>query len=442
MAEEQMLLTPNPYSRPKKALNKVKGIVIHWYANPKSTAVANRNYFENRKGGKTGYGSAHYLLDDNDTIQAIPDLEMAYHVGSNVYTQSALKNLGSYPNNCTIGIEMSHNDLTGKPTATVYKKAVELTAKLLKKYGLTEKNVWTHNQVVGWKDCHRWYTNNPSEWVKFIADVAKALNGKTITIPTPKPTKPSDMEVVEVLNQGDKGSNVKTLQTNLNKLGYKLVVDGIFGPATDKAVEDFQRKNKLAVDGAVGPKTASALEKAISNLKKPEPKKEESKTYRVIVLPASSDSWRIYPLNKAPVKANAIDTLNPKKFGGLEYKILGNPQTDVYTIQTKDFGKVNIYGAASTGAEIVTRKEATETTKPKKSDIRSVGKIKITGVNNAAIIMDRPDRDNGKNIGTINKGDTIKISGSVRGKNNAKGYWEVIYEGRRAYISGQFGSKV
>lgn len=360
-----MLLTPNPYSRPQKKLQKVRGVVIHWYANPRSTALNNRNFFENRKSGRSGYGSAHYLVDDNKTIQDIPENEMAYHVGSNVYTPSALRNLGTYPNNCTIGIEMAHDDWTGRPSAATYARTVELAAKILRRHNLTTTALWTHHQVVGWKDCHRWYTNNPAEWVKFVADVAAAMGGRAVTIPTPKPINNRELEVIDLLNQGDKGSRVNQLQIDLNKLGYKLVVDGDFGPATDKAVEDFQRKNNLAVDGVVGPKTTAILAKAIANLTKPVPEKDSSNTSsRKLVLPATADSWRIYPINKAPIKANAIGELNPKKFGGLEYDILGNPQADVYTIQTGDFGKVNIYAASSTGAKIVAKTTQKAPAKP------------------------------------------------------------------------------
>jgi hypothetical protein len=72
-----------------------------------------------------------------------------------------------------------------------------------------------------------------------------------------------------------------------------------------------------------------------------------------IILPAEAESWRVYPLDKPPVKGNATGYLNPKKFGGLKYEIVGNPQKDVYTIVTSDFGTVNIYGAPSTGAKII-----------------------------------------------------------------------------------------
>ena len=81
-----------------------------------------------------------------------------------------------------------------------------------------------------------------------------------------------------------------------------------------------------------------------------EDKKVVSKK-KVLYLPPITTSWSVYPLDKAPVKKNAIAKLNPKKFNGLSYEILGNPQTDVYTIQTQQFGKVNIYAAKSTGAE-------------------------------------------------------------------------------------------
>lgn len=73
---------------------------------------------------------------------------------------------------------------------------------------------------------------------------------------------------------------------------------------------------------------------------------------KYINLPSGATSWRVYKTNVQPVKANACGTIKPSKFGGLSYKILANPMKDVYTIQTDSFGKVNIYGASSTGATI------------------------------------------------------------------------------------------
>lgn len=62
------------------------------------------------------------------------------------------------------------------------------------------------------------------------------------------------------LRKGDKGENVKTLQSKLKTLGFlQGTVDGIFGPKTEEAVKKFQKNNNLVVDGIVGAKTTAAL---------------------------------------------------------------------------------------------------------------------------------------------------------------------------------------
>jgi GH25 family lysozyme M1 (1,4-beta-N-acetylmuramidase) len=61
------------------------------------------------------------------------------------------------------------------------------------------------------------------------------------------------------LKKGSKGDDVKWLQVELSKVGYGLTVDGIFGPKTDSAVRDYQKKNGLMVDGIVGAITRSSL---------------------------------------------------------------------------------------------------------------------------------------------------------------------------------------
>ena len=55
------------------------------------------------------------------------------------------------------------------------------------------------------------------------------------------------------------GKEVKWGQWMLNKHGYNLKVDGIFGPKTLEAVKDFQKKKGLKVDGTVGRLTKAAL---------------------------------------------------------------------------------------------------------------------------------------------------------------------------------------
>ena len=68
-----------------------------------------------------------------------------------------------------------------------------------------------------------------------------------------------------VLRRGDNGPAVRTLQSTL-KRWYpgtepfrSLVADGDFGPATEEAVMEFQRRAGLTADGIAGPQTLAAL---------------------------------------------------------------------------------------------------------------------------------------------------------------------------------------
>lgn len=62
------------------------------------------------------------------------------------------------------------------------------------------------------------------------------------------------------LRQGSAETDwVSYLQELLRAVGYDLVVDGDFGPATDRAVRSFQESAALTVDGWVGPITWPAL---------------------------------------------------------------------------------------------------------------------------------------------------------------------------------------
>jgi hypothetical protein len=54
-------------------------------------------------------------------------------------------------------------------------------------------------------------------------------------------------------------TDVEELQSTLNRFGFALDVDGIFGSATEAAVRQFQLDHNLDDDGIVGPATWAAL---------------------------------------------------------------------------------------------------------------------------------------------------------------------------------------
>jgi zinc D-Ala-D-Ala carboxypeptidase len=55
-----------------------------------------------------------------------------------------------------------------------------------------------------------------------------------------------------IVSRGAAGERVVTIQYLLGQRGYRLAVDGLFGPATQAAVMSFQRRNKVVVSGVVG----------------------------------------------------------------------------------------------------------------------------------------------------------------------------------------------
>lgn len=69
---------------------------------------------------------------------------------------------------------------------------------------------------------------------------------------------PSD-DFRKAVQQGDQGREVELAQEWLCYHGCSTVVDGVFGPATEVAVENFQGQHKLKISGVVDNTTQTAL---------------------------------------------------------------------------------------------------------------------------------------------------------------------------------------
>lgn len=62
-----------------------------------------------------------------------------------------------------------------------------------------------------------------------------------------------------MLRAGSKGARVREVQALLRRAGYAVEIDGDYGPATQRAVKDFQRIVGIEVDGVIGPETMHHL---------------------------------------------------------------------------------------------------------------------------------------------------------------------------------------
>ncbi len=158
-------LTVNKYSKPATKLKLIKGIVVHWVGNPNTTAKQNRDYFENRKDGKNGYGSAHEIIGLNgDIVICIPDSEIAYHSGSDNYVEGIQQKLSNYPNDCTYSIETCHTDWDGKYTTETFYSLVNRLAELCRLYKLDpSKDIYRHYDITG-KECPKYFVKYQHQW--------------------------------------------------------------------------------------------------------------------------------------------------------------------------------------------------------------------------------------------------------------------------------------
>ena len=151
------LLTPNQYSRPQIPLTQVNAIVIHYVANPGTTAAGNWDYFEGLKTGKGASAGAHFIIGlDGEIIQCTPISELVYGT--------------SRRNQDTLSIECCHPDADGKFSDATYASLIDLSAWLCKALHVSPDNVIRHHDVWG-KPCPKYYVEHPEAWEQMKSDI-------------------------------------------------------------------------------------------------------------------------------------------------------------------------------------------------------------------------------------------------------------------------------
>ena len=155
------LLTVNPYSRPGTETNKITGIVVHYTANPGSTAMDNRNYFEGLKDSHETKASSNFVVGlEGEIVQCVPTWEVAYASNS--------RNID------TVSIECCHPDETGRFNDDTYRSMVKLCAWLCMKFDLTSEDVIRHYDVTG-KNCPKYFVENEDAFAAFRNDITQAI---------------------------------------------------------------------------------------------------------------------------------------------------------------------------------------------------------------------------------------------------------------------------
>lgn len=334
---KQQLISESKYEVKCPYTITPKGICIHNTYNDAS-AKNEISYMQSNNNSV----SFHIAIDDVEAIQGIPFNRNAWHAGDGSTGEG---------NRNYIAIEICYSKSGGDRFINAEKRAAKEVAALLKQYGWTINNVKKHQDFSGKYCPHRTLDMG---WKRFLNMIQVELNGSSsINIP------PVQSESKPQLENGTgkylflKGHMTKW---NVYPTGVAPVIGNqcgtlnpsLFGgieyeilgnPQTDVytiQTRDFGKVNIYA------PKDEDSefYSKGTPNRQQEQPQQSNN---QYLNLNPQVNSWRVYPTNVDPIIGNEVGSLAPSRYGGLSYEILGNPQSNVYTIKTEIFGTVNIY---------------------------------------------------------------------------------------------------
>ncbi len=247
----------------------IRGVMVHHTGNGRATPESIRD----GRPDLPGPVSQIYIAQDGTvTVVAVG---VAWHagVGSLPWVPANMGNWHLIGMECAWPMDTSITEATQLrekwPDAEVI-AIRDTVAAILKRLVYGSDRCTTHKEYAGQAQ-GKWDPGNMDPgWLR--GEVAKDLAGVKFPgegdevytpAPVPAPTPPVNQYAGILLYRGMTGLPVVKLQTALKRYLSKLVVDGVYGPATEDAVRWYQsqpyRRPPLDPDGIVGPATAAQL---------------------------------------------------------------------------------------------------------------------------------------------------------------------------------------
>lgn len=198
----------------------------------------------NHMAGENGV-AAHYVVRSSDghITQMVRENRISWHAnGANDYS---------------VGIE--HEGWISEPgqfyTAELYRESAKLVQHLCSSWDIPQDrdHIIAHSEAPG-----ATHTDpGPGwDWDYFM----KLVRGESVSAEPPAQWTVAESGFATVAaDRANPPQTAKTAQHLLNQHGGDLKVDGVFGPTSATATEEFQRAEGLTADGVAGPETFAAL---------------------------------------------------------------------------------------------------------------------------------------------------------------------------------------
>lgn len=228
----------------------IRGVMVHHTGSDSATA---ESIAVGRPDLPGPLSQLHIARDGTVTVVAAG---VAWHAGVGSFSWLPA-NTGNWH---TLGIECANSGTSpwaphrrNWPDAQ-YAALVGSCAALCRRLGLPASRTIGHKEYAG---------RAQGKWDPGAIDMGILRRDTAVRIATPRPVADDDYVGV-LLQRGSTGPQVAELQRRL-RYAYAayagdLTIDGVFGPDTEAAVREFQRRTTgLEVDGIVGPATAAAL---------------------------------------------------------------------------------------------------------------------------------------------------------------------------------------